>query len=131
MYKGILSNGLEVAIKHIINDAYVETFVREVRSLSHVKHPNLVSLLGHVENKNECFLVYELCRNGNLSEWLFGIDRVLSWIQRLEIALGCAKGLWFLHSYPEGRIVHRDIKVSFCMQTVIIFPFDHLSFSFI
>lgn len=72
VYKGILSNGQRVAIKHIINDEYVETFVREVTSLSHVKHPNLVALLGYCEDGDECFLVYELCQHGTLSEWLFG-----------------------------------------------------------
>lgn len=51
----------------------METFVREVTSLAHVKHPNLVALLGHCDGQDECFLVYELCHNGNLSEWLFGI----------------------------------------------------------
>ncbi|KAK4842598.1 hypothetical protein QYF36_024480 [Acer negundo] len=110
VYKGKLSNGQHVAVKHITEDGYVETFVREVRSLSHVQHPNLVALLGHCEDNDDCFLVYELCHNGNLSEWLYSIDRVLSWIQRLEIAIDCARGLWFLHTYPEGRIVHRDIK---------------------
>lgn len=74
VYKGVLSNGQYVAVKHIINEGAMETFVREVRSLSHVKHPNLVALLGYCENKVECFLVYELCHNGNLSEWLFGIS---------------------------------------------------------
>ncbi|KAK1554085.1 hypothetical protein Q3G72_007617 [Acer saccharum] len=110
VYKGKLSNGQHVAVKHITDDGYIETFVREVRSLSHVQHPNLVALLGHCEDNDDCFLVYELCQNGNLSEWLYSIDRVLSWIQRLEIAIDCARGLWFLHTYPEGRIVHRDIK---------------------
>ncbi|KAK0574872.1 hypothetical protein LWI29_030330 [Acer saccharum] len=110
VYKGKLSNGQHVAVKHITDDGYIETFVREVRSLSHVQHPNLVALLGHCEDNDDCFLVYELCHNGNLSEWLYSIDRVLSWIQRLEIAIDCARGLWFLHTYPEGRIVHRDIK---------------------
>ncbi|KAL5759794.1 hypothetical protein ACOSQ2_018632 [Xanthoceras sorbifolium] len=110
VYKGKLSNGQHVAVKHIINDECVETFVREVRSLSHVQHPNLVALLGHCEDNDTCFLVYELCHNGNLSEWLYSKDKVLSWIQRLEIAIDCARGLWFLHTYPEGRIVHRDIK---------------------
>ncbi|KAF3431291.1 hypothetical protein FNV43_RR26021 [Rhamnella rubrinervis] len=81
VYKGKLSNGEHVAVKHIIKDGYVDTFIREVRSLSHVRHPNLVALLGYCEDKEECFLVYELCHNGNLSEWLF-----------------------------EGCIVHRDIK---------------------
>ncbi|XP_031256658.1 probable receptor-like serine/threonine-protein kinase At4g34500 [Pistacia vera] len=110
VYKGILSNGRHVAVKHIIKDGYVETFVREVRSLSDVRHPNLVALLGFCEDKDECFLVYELCHNGNLSEWLYGKDRTLSWIQRLEVAIDSARGLGFLHTYPEGRIVHRDIK---------------------
>lgn len=73
VYKGTLSKGRHIAVKHIINDGYVETFVREVTSLSHVRHPNLVALLGYCEEEDECFLVYELCPNGNLSEWLFGI----------------------------------------------------------
>ncbi|VVA17681.1 PREDICTED: probable [Prunus dulcis] len=110
VYKGILSNNQHVAIKHIINDGNVETFAREVTSLSHIRHPNLVTLLGYCVNEDECFLVYELCPNGNLSEWLFGKDRNLPWIQRLEIAIDSARGLSFLHTYPEGCIVHRDIK---------------------
>lgn len=42
-------------------------------SLSHVRHQNPVALLGYCESEAECFLVYDLCHNGNLSEWLFGI----------------------------------------------------------
>ncbi|XP_024024015.1 probable receptor-like serine/threonine-protein kinase At4g34500 [Morus notabilis] len=110
VYKGTLSNGHHVAVKHIIKDRHVDTFIREVRSLSHIRHPNLVSLLGYCEAVDECFLVYELCHNGNLSEWLFGKDKTLLWVQRLQIAIDSAKGLLFLHTYPEGCIVHRDIK---------------------
>ncbi|XP_057447480.1 probable receptor-like protein kinase At5g18500 [Lotus japonicus] len=111
VYKGILTNKQDVAVKHIINDdGNIETFVREVTSLSHVRHPNLVALLGFCNEADECFLVYELCPNGSLSEWLFGKNKVLSWIQRLEIAIDSARGLWFLHAYPGGCIVHRDIK---------------------
>ncbi|CAJ1940093.1 unnamed protein product [Sphenostylis stenocarpa] len=112
VYKGVLSNKNSVAVKHITKEGYMETFVREVRSLSHVRHHNLVALLGHCESEAECFLVYELCHNGNLSEWLFGNDKVLSWIQRLEISINSARGLEFLHTYPNGCIVHRDIKPS-------------------
>ncbi|KAL6202643.1 hypothetical protein ACLB2K_026349 [Fragaria x ananassa] len=110
VYRGILSNNQKVAIKHIIDDENVETFAREFTSLSHIRHPNLVTLLGYCLQEDECFLVYELCPNGNLSEWLFGKDKCLSWIQRLEIAIDSAQGLFFLHTYPEGCIVHRDIK---------------------
>ncbi|KAK9090459.1 hypothetical protein Sjap_023636 [Stephania japonica] len=110
VYKGVLPNGRQVAVKHINKDKHMETFVREIRSLSHVRHPNLASLLGFCEEQKECFLVYELCHNGNLSEWLYDKDKILSWNQRLEIAISSARGLLFLHSYPEGCIVHRDIK---------------------
>ncbi|KAK4263243.1 hypothetical protein QN277_028681 [Acacia crassicarpa] len=112
VYKGILSNGQHVAIKHIVGEAYLETFVREVTSLSHVRHQNLVSLVGYCDDEGECFLVYELCHGGNLSDSLFGKDKVLSWVQRLKIAVDCARGLMFLHTYPGGCIIHRDIKPS-------------------
>lgn len=49
-----------------------------------------------------------------------GEDKVLPWIQRLEIAVGSARALWFLHTCPEGCIVHRDIKVC---PNVIVFKF--------
>ncbi|KAL2240502.1 UNVERIFIED_CONTAM: putative receptor-like protein kinase [Sesamum indicum] len=110
VYRGVLSNNQPVAIKKIADDGCVQTFLREIRSLVQVRHPNLVALVGYCENENECFLIYELCPNGSLSEWLYGKDKVLSWIQRLEIAIGCAQGLRFLHMFPQGCIVHRDVK---------------------
>ena len=68
-----MTNNLNVAIKHIINDdGNVNTFVREITSLSHVRHPNIVALLSYCVEGDERFLVYELCPNGSLSEWLFG-----------------------------------------------------------
>lgn len=61
----MLANGWPVAVKHIIKNEHAETFLREVTSLSHVRHPNLVSLRGYCDGQDECFLVYELCVNGN------------------------------------------------------------------
>ncbi|KAB2624711.1 LRR receptor-like serine/threonine-protein kinase [Pyrus ussuriensis x Pyrus communis] len=110
VYKGILSNGKHVAVKHIINDGSVETFICEVTSLSDVRHPNLVALLGSCEGVEEYFLVYELSQNGDLSEWLFGKDKSLPWITRLELAIDSAGGLWLLQTYPRGCIVHHVIK---------------------
>ncbi|KAM1082538.1 hypothetical protein EV2_021776 [Malus domestica] len=106
VYKGILSNGKHVAVKHIINDGSVETFICEVTSLPDVRHPNLVAC----EGVEEYFLVYELCQNGDLSGWLFGKDKSLPWITRLELAIDSAGGLWLLQTYPRGCIVLRDIK---------------------
>lgn len=52
-----------------------------------------------------------------------GKDKFLSWIQRLEIAVDSARGLQFLHSYSEGCIVHRDIKV--CLKNLILVLVHH------
>ncbi|XP_074369309.1 proline-rich receptor-like protein kinase PERK3 [Apium graveolens] len=112
VYKGILRNNQHVAIKQITDEGYTETFLTELKSLSKLRHPNLVALLGYCKHNDECFLLYELCPNGNLSEWIFGKDKSLPWVHRLNIAIHCARGLWFLHNYPKGCIVHRDIKPS-------------------
>ncbi|RXH69777.1 hypothetical protein DVH24_007033 [Malus domestica] len=137
VYKGILSNGKHVAVKHIINNGSVETFICEVTSLPDVRHPNLVALLGSCEGVEENFLVYELCQNGDLSEWLFGKDKSLSWITRLELAIDSAGGLWLLQTYPRGCIVLRDIKVAlnflhfFCLHRRCCFishSFHQISF---
>nr|GMC73427.1 probable receptor-like protein kinase At5g18500 [Ipomoea batatas] len=69
--QGHFVDNQHVAVKHIIKDGCMETFLREVRSLTHIRHPNLVALLGYGTNDEECFLIYELCPNGNLAQWLF------------------------------------------------------------
>jgi len=86
VYKGTMKNNQQVAVKHIINDdGNIESFVREVTSLSHVKHPNLVSLLGCCVDGDECLLIYELCPNGSLSEWLFGNKKKSSTYCDMEV----------------------------------------------
>eukprot|EP01018_Ginkgo_biloba_P033843 Gb_23644 [translate_table: standard] len=109
VYKGVMPSGQHVAVKHIDKDMKLDTFLREIENLSRVRHSNLVSLLGYCEEE-EHYLVYEYCLNGNLSMWLLGEENILNWEQRLAIALGSARGLWFLHNYPSGRVIHRDIK---------------------
>lgn len=45
---------------------------------------------------------------------------VLSWAQRVKIAVGAAKGLEYLHEKADPHIIHRDIKSS----NVLIFDDD-------
>ncbi|KAI3676660.1 hypothetical protein L1987_86272 [Smallanthus sonchifolius] len=45
---------------------------------------------------------------------------VLSWAQRVKIAVGAAKGLEYLHETAQPHIVHRDIKSS----NVLLFDDD-------
>ncbi|CAI6000133.1 unnamed protein product [Closterium sp. NIES-65] len=76
-------------------------------------HPNLVRLLGFavggdVNTRVENVLIYEFVANGDLQQWI-GQDAPtsLTLLQRVNILLGVARGLEYLHSFG---IVHRDIK---------------------
>ncbi|KAF3340984.1 Receptor-like protein kinase THESEUS 1 [Carex littledalei] len=64
-------------------------------------------------DKGRCqmILVYEYMEKGTLRNYLYGIDDLLpslSWKQRLEICIGMAKGLQYLHTGPSR--IHRDVK---------------------
>ncbi|KAK8947025.1 Nodulation receptor kinase [Platanthera zijinensis] len=53
--------------------------------------------------------------NGSLQERLYGEAsqrKVLDWATRLSIALGAARGLLYLHTFPGRCIIHRDVKSS-------------------
>ncbi|XP_057852638.1 G-type lectin S-receptor-like serine/threonine-protein kinase At2g19130 [Cryptomeria japonica] len=59
-------------------------------------------------------LVYEYLQNGSLNSFLSGKskedDRVLDWNTRFGIALGTARGLYYLYEECRDCIIHCDIK---------------------
>ncbi|XP_068665803.1 probable receptor-like protein kinase At5g18500 [Aristolochia californica] len=112
VYRGTLPSGQLVAIKHIYKSSMSDSFTREVEGLSRIRHPNLVCLFGCCVEGGEKFLVYEFCSNGNLAQHLLRSDSVLSWEERVKILRDCALALRFLHTHPDGCIVHRDIKLT-------------------
>ncbi|KAL5997207.1 hypothetical protein ACLOJK_008137 [Asimina triloba] len=112
VYKAILPSGQLVAIKHIYKSNHSDSFTREVEGLSRIRHPNLVCLFGCCVDGGDHFLVYEYCPFGNLAQHLLRNDNVLQWDMRVKIMRDCAFALRFLHNYPDGCIVHRDIKAS-------------------
>lgn len=116
VYKGRLVNGTEIAVKKILNNVgqAEKEFRVEVEAIGHVRHKNLVRLLGYCVEGIHRMLVYEYVNNGNLEQWLHGMNQhgVLSWENRMKILLGTAKALAYLHEAIDPKVVHRDIKSS-------------------
>ncbi|XP_073156619.1 cold-responsive protein kinase 1-like [Henckelia pumila] len=117
VYKGVLRDGTEVAIKNLSANSKQGSseFLTEINMISKVQHPNLVQLIGCCIEGPYRSLVYEYLENNSLASALLGSKAKhveLCWSKRAEICMGTASGLAFLHEDAEPRIVHRDIKAS-------------------
>ncbi|XVF33669.1 hypothetical protein REPUB_Repub17cG0187900 [Reevesia pubescens] len=92
-------------------------WVAEVQFLGVVEHPNLVKLIGYCavdgERGIQRLLVYEFMQNKSLEDHLFRrAFPPLPWKTRLQIILGAAEGLAYLHEGLEVQIIYRDFKAS-------------------
>ncbi|KAK4783435.1 hypothetical protein SAY86_007809 [Trapa natans] len=117
VYRGYLVNSTSVAVKKLLNNLgqAEKEFRVEVEAIGHVRHKNLVRLLGYCIEGTHRLLVYEYVNNGNLEQWLHGGMRqhgFLTWEARMKVLLGTAKALAYLHEAIEPKVVHRDIKSS-------------------
>ncbi|XP_059641770.1 probable receptor-like protein kinase At5g59700 isoform X2 [Cornus florida] len=121
VYFGTLRNGMKVAVKRgeAEHGQGFSEFQTEIIILSKIRHRHLVSLIGYCDERSEMILVYEFMEKGTLRENLYNSSKnsarpsteySLSWKQRLEICIGSAEGLDYLHTSSDGGIIHRDVK---------------------
>ncbi|KAA3464522.1 serine/threonine-protein kinase [Gossypium australe] len=118
VYKGTLQGtGQVVAVKQLDRNAVLgdKDFLAEVAKLSHLQHPNLVSLIGYCADGDQRLLIYEFMQEGSVEDHLQGKkaqEKPLEWIPRMKIAYGAAQGLEYLHDKTNPPIIYRDFKSS-------------------
>ncbi|GER57353.1 protein kinase superfamily protein [Striga asiatica] len=124
VYKGTIKpvdekgESLVVAVKKLSRNGYQghKQWLSEVQFLGIVEHPNLVKLIGYCavdgERGIQRLLVYEYMPNKSLEDHLNKAFPVLSWDCRLQIVLGAARGLAYLHEELQVQVIYRDFKSS-------------------
>lgn len=117
VYWGQLWDGSQIAVKRlkVWSDKAEIEFAVEVEILARVRHKNLLSLRGYCAEGQERLIVYDYMPNLSLLSHLHGqhsAECLLDWKRRMNIAIGSAEGIAYLHHHATPHIIHRDIKAS-------------------
>ncbi|KAM0896718.1 hypothetical protein ACQ4PT_023029 [Festuca glaucescens] len=113
VYKGTLPDNTMVAVKASIkvDEATKEEFVDEVEIQTKMIHKNILKLVGCCLEVDVPVLVYEFAASGSLQDVLHRKkNQVLPLDSRLDIAIGSAEGLKYMHSYATHAMRHGDVK---------------------
>ncbi|KAF7149268.1 hypothetical protein RHSIM_Rhsim03G0206600 [Rhododendron simsii] len=113
VYRGQLSNDVHVAVKILNNTkGNGEEFINEVGIIGTIHHVNVVRLVGYCADGFRRALIYEFLPNDSLEKFAISDHdkHLLGWKKLLEIAMGIAKGIEYLHQGCDQQILHFDIK---------------------
>ncbi|XP_073526423.1 uncharacterized protein [Phyllobates terribilis] len=117
VYWGQLWDGSQIAVKRLkvwSNEAETE-FSVAIEQLGRIRHKDLLSLRGYCCEGQERLIVYEFMPNLSLLSHLRGqssAECLLDWTRRMNIAIGSAEGIAYLHTQANPRVIHGDIKAS-------------------
>lgn len=107
-----------IAVKRLhiphLNDKDEKNFFKELSILNKIRCPNIISCYGACTETGNYALIMEYMALGSLYKILHQDKRILTWSERLSIALQTASGIHYLHTL-DNPILHRDIKSSNCL----------------
>ncbi|URD82122.1 strubbelig-receptor family [Musa troglodytarum] len=93
-----------------------EEFLKLVRIISEIQHPNIVELVGYCMEFGQRLLIYKYFSSKTLFDVIHSDDvavkEKLSWNARIQIALEAAKALEYLHEGCRPPIVHQRFESS-------------------
>ncbi|XP_020688785.1 leucine-rich repeat receptor-like serine/threonine-protein kinase At2g14510 isoform X4 [Dendrobium catenatum] len=114
VYKGILSDGKELAVKALKpSKDSMRQFVLEIDIITTLNHENIISLLGFCLEDNNLLLIYDFMSRGSLEEILHEHKRSLNWCDRYKISIAVTEALKYLHGYGGTEpVIHMDVKSS-------------------
>ena len=116
VYKAAHPHLFFTAVKSLLDFQHLEEqFLSELMILDKYRHKNIVPLLGFCLESRERLLVYQYMPNGNLHDWLHpvkGEPKILEWRLRVNIAVGIARGLAWLHSHNTLQLAHLNLSSS-------------------
>ncbi|KAI5059073.1 hypothetical protein GOP47_0025392 [Adiantum capillus-veneris] len=130
VYKVEIPGGSFIAVKKLWpskkdeHDAQQhDSFASEIETLGHIRHRNIVRLLGYCTNRTEKLLIYDYMPNGSLADLLFERRGPVDWELRYNIIVGAAHGLAYLHHDCNPPILHRDVKTNNILLDSRFHPF--------
>ncbi|KAL8209259.1 hypothetical protein R6Q57_008671 [Mikania cordata] len=115
VYRGFLKEvNSYVAVKKISSGSKqgIKEYAAEVKTISRLRHRNLVNLIGWCHEGKQLLLVYEFMSNGSLDSHLFKGSCLLTWSIRYNVVRGLASALLYLQEEWEQCVLRRDIKSS-------------------
>ncbi|XP_044478460.1 MDIS1-interacting receptor like kinase 2-like [Mangifera indica] len=117
VYKAKLPSGSIVAVKKLhpfpnVEITHQKEFLNEVKTLTEIRHRNIVKLHGFCSNQQHSFLIYEYLERGSLATILSKEEtaKELNWFKRVNIVRDVAHALSYMHHNCSIPIVHRDIS---------------------